>query len=136
MVKEHINENFKPWIFSDEAAFELRNCSAPTNVLVRREAHEKLGKHCIVDANVGRRPKIMVWGCILSTGLNKLVEGNLNSEKYLNLLKHDLEPLFDEIPLSMLRSVKFQYDNAPPHRSHKVTEYFVENKFQYHHGLQ
>ena len=62
--------------------------------------------------------KLMVWGAIKSSGEKVLVkfEGNVNSEKYIAVLKDHLLPFMDLGEL-------FQQDNAPPHTAQK-TQFF------------
>ena len=63
----------------------------------------------------------MVWGAIKSSGEKVLVkfEGNVNSEKYIAVLKDHLLPFMDLGEL-------FQQDNAPPHTAQKTQTFFAE----------
>lgn len=61
---------------------------------------------------------VMFWGCFSKSGLGPLIaiEGNLNSESYLNLLKNQVLP-------NIRRSnpnFTFMHDNAPCHASRAV----------------
>jgi hypothetical protein len=69
----------------------------------------------------------MFWGCISYYGVGTLtpVVGNLNSEKYINILDDNLWPVIAQhFPTS---SYIFQEDNAPCH-GHGVVE---KNKINY-----
>ena len=55
----------------------------------------------------------MVWGCFSKdgTGALEIVEGTMNSEKYINILQKNLLPLMNE-HYSFGIDI-FQQDNAP-----------------------
>lgn len=49
--------------------------------------------------------------------------GNLNSERYLNLLENDVENYLNELPLATIANCWFQQDGAPAHNSRDVRNY-------------
>jgi hypothetical protein len=64
----------------------------------------------------------MFWGCISYFGV---VDGNINSEKYISILDDNLWPVvaryFANNPWT------FQEDNAPCHVSRRTTAWKTEN---------
>jgi transposase len=67
----------------------------------------------------------MVWGCIASNGQCALtfVDGNVNSDKYINILHSTLLPLLEDLPLSMWKKIVFQQDNARPHTARTTIDF-------------
>lgn len=55
-----------------------------------------------------------------------VIEGNLNSESYLNFLQETLPDLLEDVPLAVRRSIIFQHDGAPPHFGRLVKNYLDE----------
>jgi transposase len=125
----HRQTDFTRWIFSDECSFELSDCSAPKRQRVHRKKGEKYRECCVLPAQVSSRQKLMAWGCITSKGKGSLtiVEGNINSEKYINTLKESLIPLLDDMPLAQFKNTLFQQDNAKPHTSAMTRKFFCDN---------
>lgn len=81
------------------------------------------------DGNSYSRPlrpfkggSIMIWGAIAKTGLViiRKITGTLNSEKYCNLLEHDVLPILNV----KLGPYIFQQDNASCHVSRKTKTMF------------
>ena len=69
----------------------------------------------------------MFWGCISYYGVGTLtpVVGNLNSEKYINILDDNLWPVIvQHFPTS---PYIFQEDNAPCHESRRTNQWKTEN---------
>lgn len=54
--RDHKNENFQFWIFSDESSFELRDLSVPQRQFVHRSSREKYSR-CCVTAMKTQSPK-------------------------------------------------------------------------------
>ena len=68
-------------------------------------------KESVLTQKIAKKEvKMMVWGAIKSSPYKVLIkfERNVNSEKYIALLKDQLSPFMDLGEL-------FQQDNAPPH---------------------
>lgn len=69
----------------------------------------------------------MIWGCICFEGVGTLtdVEGNINSQKYIDILEDNLWPVIARhFPDN---NYVFQDDNAPVHRSRLTSAYINEN---------
>lgn len=99
-------------IFTDESKFQTVNDSKTH--FVHRKSNERLKKNCIRET-IKFPPSVMVWGCFTAskTGPLIVIEGTLNSEKYINMLNHiDIQELDENIEF-------FQQDNAPCHKSKK-----------------
>ena len=82
-------------IFSDETKIEIGN---NRKVYVWRKVDERLRPECIglyQGRNYKTKFSVMFWGCISYYGLGTLtpVVGNLNSEKYINILDDNLWPV-------------------------------------------
>lgn len=60
----------------------------------------------------------MFWGCFSRTGLGPLIaiDGNLNSEKYINLLKNNILSKIRESQSEFI----YMHENAPCHTSRAV----------------
>ena len=77
-------------IFSDESRFLLHRNDG--RVYVRRMAGEEFMEDCVQPTVEHGGGGIMVWGCINAKGVGFLtkVEGRLNGEGYINILKNVL----------------------------------------------
>ena len=78
----------------------------------------------------GRKFSIMVWGCLCFHGVGTLcqVEGNINSDKYIDILDTNLWPVIvRHFPDG---AYLFQDDNAPVHRSRITQEYIARNRIK------
>lgn len=72
----------------------------------------------------------MVWGCLCFNGVGTLcrVEGNINSEKYIDILDTNLWPVIARhFPDG---SYLFQDDNAPVHRSRLTQDFVARNRIK------
>ena len=71
--------------------------------------------------------KIMVWGCVSYFGTGDLVfvDGNMNSQKYIQVLDNHLKPSADRL-FGQYRWV-LQEDNASIHKSRLTEEYKIKN---------
>ena len=68
----------------------------------------------------------MVWGCFCNNKLGPLVliEGTLNSDKYIELLEEHLLPFLNDLGIE---NHIFQDDNAPCHASIKTRSWKENN---------
>ena len=78
-------------IFSDECKVEI---GTDRRVYIWRKIGEEWEPSCI-DPPPGRRLSVMIWGCITYNGIGTLcfVEGNINAEKYINIIDTNLWPV-------------------------------------------
>lgn len=73
-------------------------------------------------------PSIMMWGMIMPNGLVavKEVEGTLNSDLYIDLLKSFIVPCMN---LNCQGNYNYVQDNCPSHVSKKTMEYLNGERF-------
>ena len=104
-------------VFTDECSFWL-NRSKP-NKLWTEDAMEEEGRQ-------SHGPKVHVWGAITSRGAISLeiFEENLNSSRYLAILKKKRKELRKKLPEGFI----FQQDGSPVHTAQICLEY-IEEKF-------
>jgi len=71
---------------------------------------------------------IMFWGCFSKLGLGPLValEGTMNSENYLELIKDTLLPEIDAAGRPMV----FMQDNAPCHKAKRIMDFFAQENIE------
>lgn len=71
------------------------------------------------------RFSVNVWAGIINETLIGpiFIEERLNGGNYLNLLRHMVTELLDEVPLWNLNNLHFQHDGAPAHFEHRVRDY-------------
>jgi len=122
-------------IWSDESLFELFNNDSRN--WVWRRKNERYNTDCLkptVKNSIG----VMVWGCFCNNKLGPLVliEGTLNSDRYIELLKEYLIPFLNSlneqgelIPWYFFQEENyiFQDDNAPCHASCKTKSWKENN---------
>jgi len=129
-------------IWSDESRFEIFNNDSRN--WVWRKANERYKADCLkptVKNSIG----VMVWGCFCNNKLGPLVlvEGTLNSDKYIELLKEHLLPFLNDlnglneeegllIPRFFFQeeNYTFQDDNAPCHASIKTKSWKNDNSIK------
>lgn len=121
--------NFQLWLFSDESSFELADLSIPRRSYVHRKPEEKYARCCIQQGGLRLREKLMVWGCITAKGpaCFDVLRGNINAQRYVGILCNTLIPYLESVPLASLQGLRFQQDNAPPHRA-LITRQFLESE--------
>jgi hypothetical protein len=94
-----VGNHWKKVIFSDETNIEIGN---NMKVYVWRKVDERLRpvcNGCYQGRNYKTKFSVMFWGCISYYGVGTLtpVVGNLNSEKYINILDDNLWPVMPNI---------------------------------------
>ena len=107
-------EDWKTVVFSDETRIEIRDSCPKLVRLV--DGHPMTKDH--FELTVKHPASVMMWSCFsyFGTGRCHLVEGNMNSEMYIEkILKHRVKQQLEEWFPS--RNGIFQQDNAPCHVS-------------------
>lgn len=115
-------------IFSDEARFEVYRRDG--RIRVRRRREELYHESCVTPRVQAGGGGITVWGCFHTRGKPNLVmlEGNLNHQRYLQILEGNLVPYARE---TFGENFVFQDDNAPAHRARAVRDFWEENEIQH-----
>jgi len=122
-MKKKWDNEWENIIWSDESRYELFNNDSRN--WIWRKKDERYKSDCLkptVKNSVG----IMVWGCFCNNKLGPLVlvEGNLNSDRYIELLKEYLLPYLNNLNIE---NPIFQDDNAPCHASNKTKQWKEDN---------
>ena len=121
-----VRNHWKKVIFIDETKIEIEN---NRKVYVWRKVDERLIPNVMgcTRVEITKRNYVMFWDCISYYGVGTLtpVVGNLNSEKYINILDDNLWPVIAQhFPTS---PYIFQEDNAPCHESRRTNQWKTEN---------
>ncbi len=75
----------------------------------------------------------MFWGCISKLGKGPLlvVEGTMNAQKYIEILKSELIPEMNFVREKFQVEVKLMQDNAPCHTARAVCEFLEDNNVNF-----
>lgn len=113
-------------IFSDESRFAL--FSDIGRVLVWRLCSQEFDLKRLQPTVKHRGHSVMVWSAIWSDGRPELVEceGNINSTKYVSILKKGLLPIFSSNKMSKVDSL-FMEDGAPCHTAQATQHWLRQN---------
>lgn len=109
---------YKKILWSDETKFTNTGIFNPRN----KHYYAQINPHLIHEVRPQRRFSINLWCGIIGEKVIGpfFLEENLNAERYLALL----EEVFDNIPLSVLRTMKyFMQDGCGPHNAVRVQQY-------------
>ena len=113
-------------IFSDECKVVIGQDS---RVSVWRKVGEEWLTNCICPSS-RRRISLMLWARITFHGVGTItvIEGNVSSEKYVNILANNSWPVI--IRHFPDNDYIFQDDNAPVHRARTVQNFRTENELK------
>lgn len=124
-ARNHINWQLNQWqhcVFADES----RICLYPDDNRIRvwRARGERfLENHGISRVSFGGG-SLTVWAAIYAGGRSpiSIIHGTVNGERYLQILRHNVRPIAD------IMGNEFIYvdDNARPHRTAPVNNFFLE----------
>lgn len=108
-------------LFTDEAAFTTAGMFNRKNKHFWATANPN--KKQIVRIQ-GRR-SIHIWCGMLDNRIlgPVVIENNLNGERYLDLLRNEIEQILEELPLQVWNDIIWHQDGAPPHNSIEVVNY-------------
>lgn len=112
-------------IWSDETKLNLFSSYGRT--WVWRRQGEELSEKCTNKTVKHFGGSIMLWGCMNSRGVGKLVriDGIMDSLKYVVLLQENLMVSAEYFELN--QGMIFQQDNDPKHKSRITSAFFEEN---------
>lgn len=127
--KERLTWSTEQWnlvLFSDESSFQLFS-NRP--VRVRRLPSEKYNSECVAPKVQKGGGSVMVWGCLSGKGKGELhfVEGTVNSDKYIGIMKNYMLPSKKKI-FGRRKNWLYQQDNAPCHTSKKTMKWLSNKK--------
>src|ERR687896_167699 len=122
-TKKNWKTEWEKIIWSDESRFELFNNDSRN--WVWRRSNERFDIDCLkptVKNSIG----VMVWGCFCNNRIGPLVivEGTLNSDRYIELLEEHLLPFLNNLNIE---NCIFQDDNASCHASKKTKSWKESN---------
>ena len=120
-----VQDNWSYIVFSDECRFGLTTDDRRVRCWrTAGEAFEPDALNFRVRSNVS----IMVWGCISIHGVGELVlvDGNMNHQKYIDVLETGLLPSITNMFGDRNYPFVFQDDNAPCHRPRAVDDWLNE----------
>ena len=109
-------------LFSDETKINLFSSDGRINVW-RKEGEALLSKNSTPTVKHGNG-SVMVWGCMSSSGVGKLVfiDGIMDQYAYKRILCENIQPSKEILGLD--DDFIFQHDNDPKHTSNYVKEFF------------
>ncbi len=127
-AKEYVNKPDSFWktvIFSDESKFNLFGSDGKKYVW-RKPNTELQTKNLRPTVKHGGG-NVLVWGCMASGGVGNLtfIEGIMNAECYINVLRHNLKDSARKLGLE--NTFYFQQDNDPKHTAAKTREWLLYN---------
>lgn len=119
------SEDWKKVIFSDETTIEVQ-LAQPR--LVRKGSEPLSPLH--MSQRIKMPQKVMIWGCMSHYGFGRLhvVEGTMNSSKYINVLSNRMKPQADAWYNGS--QYIFQQDNAPCHTARTVKSFMAQQDIE------
>ena len=117
---------WKKVIFSDESKFNLHGSDGNHRVWCFK--NERLKKENIQGCKKFGGGNLMVWGCITSEGVGKIirVSNKINSDQYCNTLYEGLIGTMEKYNLKPSEQI-FMQDNATCHTSNKSLKWLKDN---------
>lgn len=121
--------DWKKIIFSDESKFNLHGADSASRVWCR--ANQRFDQANIKAVKKFGGGNVMVWGCITSSGVGKIVKisNKMNSAEYCEVLYKGFIGTLEMYGLRP-KSVIFMQDNAACHTSAATKNWFSINKIQ------
>lgn len=122
------NKDISFWnsvLFTDESKFNIFRSDG--QAYVWRKANEEL-QECNLRATVKHGGgSVMVWGCMSAAGPGnlKIIDGIMNQNKYLDILKENLKPSVQKLGIED-RFIFYQ-DNDPKHKASNVRLWLLYN---------
>ncbi|EFN76733.1 hypothetical protein EAI_04129, partial [Harpegnathos saltator] len=121
-IMNRIDDNFLNFIvFSDEDMFQINSSINRHNCIYWSDENP----HWMNDLRTQYPQKLNVWAGICSRGIIGpfLIDGNLNAEKYENLLRNHIIPDIRNKFGAGMQHVWFQQDGTPPHYTIRSREF-------------
>lgn len=110
-------------LFSDESTFCLNGQVNRHNCRL----WSRTNPHWMEELHTQHPQKINVWAGILNNTIIGpfFIDGNLTSQKYLQLLRRNVVPKLQELNID-IHQIWFQQDGAPPHFAREVRQFLDE----------
>lgn len=104
-------------LFTDESSFSLHGRHNPSVTV----AYSRENRHISVPIRTQYPQKVNVWADILNNHIIGpfFIDGNLNANKYLNLLRENVLPAVHNLNIN-LQEIWFQQDGCPAHNARDV----------------
>lgn len=123
-AKKYVHMPFSFWekvIWTDESKYNIKKSDG--RLRVWRKPGEAFSSNATIRTFKHGNGSVMVWGCMSSSGPGKLVfiEGIMNKEAYLNILKQNLVQSARDLGLA--DDFILVQDNDPKHKARVVMEY-------------
>jgi len=130
-AKEHLKWDVEQWkqvLFTDETI--ITSLPMDSRHLVWTKNVDPLDPKLIIESIQGGGAKIMVWGSISFNGVHDLalIEGSLNSEGYIDILKEYMLPVRTEYFRG--KTFVFQQDGATVHTSHLTMNFLKDENIK------
>lgn len=124
-MREKINEHelfLQNILFTDESSFSLHGHHNPS--VARYWSREN--KHLSVPLRTQYPQKVNVWAGILGDNIVGpfFINGNLNGERYLQLLQQDIIPAVQNLNVNF-DEIWFQQDGCPAHNARQVQDFLA-----------
>lgn len=112
-------------IFSDESKFNIFGSDG--QIRIWRKSKQELNPKNLQSTVKHGGGGVMVWGCMSSRGVGKLViiEGIMDKYLYLNILKENLKESANLLGIG--NGFYFQQDNDPKHTAYVVRQWIAFN---------
>ena len=125
MMQDKDDSFWERVIFSDESRISLWKSDKPP--MVRRRRSESLEEKYL-QPTVKYPLNLMIWGCFRKNKIGPLsiIDGTMDSKKYIQLLETKLIPFIGERKSHFI----FQDDSAPCHRSSMVKNFKMDCEIQ------
>ena len=122
----HLHWTRRQWhnvIFNDESRFSVSH--ADGRVRVYRRRNEKHAQCCVRKRDRFGVGSVMAWWGIMGNVKTDfvVVQGNLNAQRYVNLLNNNLLPFMQNFGPGLT----FQHDNARPHTALVTANFLAQN---------
>lgn len=127
-AKVNQNKNIDYWnsvLFTDESKFNLFGSDGKGYVW--RKANTELRLENLSATIKHGGGSVMVWGCMSAAGTGELafIEGNMDQNMYLDILKNNLKKSAEK--LGIIENFSFYQDNDPKHKALKVRNWLLYN---------
>jgi Transposase/DDE superfamily endonuclease len=127
-AREHRHWTVDDWrkvAWSDECAVQKDSDPIQLRVFRRQTKDEKYAPKNIQGKSRDGDVSQMIWASFMGNKLGPIVflNGSVNADVYISVLKETLVPFIDAISADGLTNVIFQQDNARPHTAKKTREF-------------